>query len=1105
MRGLFLPLVYLACAALPASAAEVDYLRDVKPILSARCYACHSAVRQKAGLRLDALSLIHKGGKSNPVIVPGKADQSLLLDAVLARDRPRMPPQGEGEALKDGDIATLRAWISQGAKGPNEPIPADPRNHWAFRPPSKAPAPAVRNPPAEIRNPIDAFVMTAWQKQGLHPNPPAERAVLLRRVFLDLVGIPPTRDELHAFLADKSPDAYEKVVDRLLASPQYGERWGRHWMDVWRYSDPFGFGQEYRYSQRHIWRWRDWIIESLNADKGYDRMIVEMLAGDEIAPADRDTLRATGYLARNWYKFNRNAWLQDSVEYTSAGFLGLTLRCARCHDHKYDPLPQQDYYRFRAFFEPHDIRIDPLPGQPDLMKDGVARAFDAHADAPTYLFRRGDERTPDKSRLLTPAVPAVLGGDLLVKPVQFAGPDLLRALEPAAVEARRLARADLQAADEGVKKSTEAVAAARRRLEQLAKGVKPVEEPAPPFLHDTFAKARPDVWQVIRGQWAWEKGRLVCQTPSPFATVTTKTNHPANLMGRVRYRTTGGGVRSVGLSYDVAGDSFQAIYINAGDNSAVRAFHRLKGQDAYPQEGVVPHPVKVGEEITLDFAVRGDLLNTWVNGKLRNVYRLPTPRQAGAFSLWTHDATAEFLELRLDAVGEGVLLAETPGQDRPSPVGGPLVLTRADAEQALRQAEADAEAMLRKQAIARAAIAAVEARVAADQARFAGSTDRLGPLARAATRAERKVAVLQAEAALNLAEQALTQAKAGPMPQTAPAKQALTAAEQKQAAAKQSLTAAQALAARDEDAYTPLVRLNPAASTGRRLALARWITDRNNPLTARVAVNHIWMRHFGKPLVASVANFGLAGKKPSHPELLDYLAVEFMESGWSMKKLHRLIVTSTTYRLDSHASDPANLAADPENIYLSHMNPRRMEAEAVRDSILATAGQLDRTLGGPILDETQGQTSRRRTIYFRFNTEYRIQFLDQFDAASTTECYERRESVIPQQALALANSALALNQSRLLARQLSQTAAEPGAFVIAAFEQVLSRPPTPAEKTRCERFLREQAELVKDPAKLQPFPPGPDAVTPAAADAGQRARENLIQVLYNHNDFVTIR
>jgi hypothetical protein len=1095
----------LASAA-PVPAAEVDYVREVKPIFSARCFACHGAVRQKAGLRLDALPLIHKGSKYNPVIVPGKSDESLLIDAVLGKDHERMPPKEEGEALTAKEIATLRAWIDQGAKGPNEPIPEDPRRHWAFRAPVRPPVPHVAGTQASV-NPVDAFVIAARAWQGVRPNPPADRALLLRRVYLDLIGLPPTRAELHAFLEDSSSDAYEKVVDRLLASPQYGERWGRHWMDVWRYSDPFGYGEEYRYSQRHIWRWRDWIIESLNQDKGYDRMVVEMLAGDEIAPADRDTLRATGYLGRNWYKYNRNAWMQDTVEYTAAGFLGVTLRCARCHDHKYDPITQQDYYRFRAFFEPHDVRIDPVPGQPDLSKDGVARAFDARPDAPTYLFRRGDERTPDQSRGLTPGVPAALGGTLAVRPVRPTGSDLLRAIGPAAEEARRLARAELQSAEAAVKQSAEAVAAACRRLDQAAAGGQPADASLPLFLHDTFAMPRPDVWTIVRGKWAWEKGRLVCQAPSEFATVTTKANHPAGLAGRVRYRTTGGGIGSVGLSYDVAGDGFQAIYINAGNSSAVRAFHRVKGQDVYPAEGVVPYAVQFGQEVTLDFAVRGNLLNTWVNGKLCNVYRLATPREAGTFSIWTHDATAEFLELRLESLPESVPLAEKPGEDRRSPVGGPVKLTKADAELALRKVEVEAETAKSRQTAAQAVLNAVEARVVAEQARYAEPVDlaRAATLARAAGKVERRATVLQANVTVLLAEQALARTQAAPPTQDAAVKKALAAAEQNLASAKLALAAARGEAARDDSAYTPLVKLNPAGSTGRRLALAQWITDRKNPLTARVAVNHIWMRHFGKPLVASVANFGLAGKKPTHPELLDWLAVEFMESGWSMKKLHRLLVTSATYRLSSQAGDATSVAADPDNRTLWRMNPRRMEAEAVRDSVLHVAGQLDPTMGGPILDEKSGLTVHRRSVYFRFNTEYRMQFLDQFDAASTTECYERRESVIPQQALTLFNSALLLNESRVLAGRLSQSAPEPAAFVTAAFEQVLGRPPTAAERARCERFLREQAGVVKEPSKLEPFPAGVDAVTPPAADPARRARENLIQVLFNHNDFVSIR
>ncbi len=236
------------------------------------------------------------------------------------------------------------------------------------------------------------------------------------------------------FLADRSDDAYEKVVDRLLASPRYGERWGRHWMDIWRYSDWYGFRQnnDVRNAQRNMWYWRDWIVDSLNEDKGYDRMILEMLAGDEIAPNDPKTLRATGYLVRNWYRFSRNVWLEDTVEHTAAGFLGITLKCARCHDHKYDPIKQEEYYQFRAFFEPYDVRLDRVPGGADVDKNGLPRVFDgeprdATTEAPflpaiyseTHLFIRGDEKNPD-SKTLAPNVPRILGGtDIKIVPVKL--------------------------------------------------------------------------------------------------------------------------------------------------------------------------------------------------------------------------------------------------------------------------------------------------------------------------------------------------------------------------------------------------------------------------------------------------------------------------------------------------------------------------------------------------------------------------------------------------------------------------------------------------------------------------------------------------------------
>ncbi|HJT34936.1 MAG TPA: DUF1549 domain-containing protein, partial [Pirellulales bacterium] len=289
------------------------------------------------------------------------------------------------------------------------------RYRWTpFRPIERPKVPSAARPDW-VRNPIDAFIAAEHQQHALTPRPEASRHVLLRRVYLDLIGLPPTREQLHAFLNDRSPVAYENVVEQLLASPQYGERWGRHWMDVWRYSDWAGWtdGKQIRDSQPHIWRWRDWIVESLNADTGYDQMLREMLAADELYPGDSAKLRATGYLVRNYKMLSRETWMQDTVMHTAQAFLGLTLGCARCHDHMYDPIGQDEYYRFRAIFEPHQVRLDRLPGQPDTTQDGLARAYDADVAVATYLFERGDDRKPDKEHPLAPGVPSLLG------PIEF--------------------------------------------------------------------------------------------------------------------------------------------------------------------------------------------------------------------------------------------------------------------------------------------------------------------------------------------------------------------------------------------------------------------------------------------------------------------------------------------------------------------------------------------------------------------------------------------------------------------------------------------------------------------------------------------------------------
>ena len=275
--------------------------------------------------------------------------------------------------------------------------------------------PAVRDSNA-IHNPIDLFVMAQLEGQGIAPNPEARKATLLRRVTIDLTGLPPSAHELHFFLKDNREDAYERLVDRLLDSPQYGERWGRHFLDVWRYSDWAGYGTQVRDSQPHIWRWRDWVVDSLNANVGYDQMVLAMLAGDELAPESTDALRATGFLVRNYKLLSRERWLQETVDHASQAFLGLTLGCARCHDHMYDPIRQRDYYEFRAIFEPHKVRIDRLPGEADTNKVGLARAFDADLEAKTFVFERGDERAPGKAPV-APNVPEALGGHYAISEV----------------------------------------------------------------------------------------------------------------------------------------------------------------------------------------------------------------------------------------------------------------------------------------------------------------------------------------------------------------------------------------------------------------------------------------------------------------------------------------------------------------------------------------------------------------------------------------------------------------------------------------------------------------------------------------------------------------
>ncbi len=1140
---------------------DVDYLKEVKPLLTAKCVACHGPLRQRGRLRLDTAKFLVQGGESGSAIVAGDSAQSVLIEAVLGSNgRTKMPV--DAEELKPEQIEVLRRWIDSGAKAPDDEPIADPREHWAF----KKPVGQVFNPPSRFwqvenlphNNPIDMFLAAEYQSRGLTPLPEADKPTLLRRVFLDLIGIPPTRDELHSFLNDNSPDAYEVVVDRLLESPLHAQRWAKHWMDIWRYSDWYGSrgGNELRNSRRHIWRWRDWIIESLKADKGYDRMIHEMLAADEIAPGDRDMQRASGFLGRNYYVFNRHVWLQDTVEYTGAAFLGLSFKCCRCHDHKYDPLAQEEYFRFRAFFEPHNVRTDRLVGKPELitgnwpagafagatLKDGADVVFDADLSAATYLLERGNEKNPVTEKPLAPGVPAVFGAtDLKIEPIALPVEAYYPDFRPERREELLAnAHAAITRAEVDAVKARDLIEAARQKLTEResrsASGKS--DSQTPPFLDDQFTAHRTDVWKVLSGDWQFAEGKLSLKAPGHFTTIATLQNHPRDFKATLKYRTlAGGSVGSIGLFFDVVElKHAQAVYthINAS-SSGVQAFHRQNGQEAYPAAGIVNMPLKLNEEITLEITACGPELNIWINGELKLTYTMPVPRQPGRFALWCHAGLAEFTSLRITA-------AET---------------TRDELQLAVKSAES-AVALTDKQIeIARAEAKSVEARIAAEVAKYMSS--RSGSretsesrehrslttsataftlatavtldeqLARDASRAERTAALAKAELEALQAEQQFHLTKNAVKPDDIKTQVAIKAAETKLNAAKAAIEIAKTNAVKEDTTYMPLGPTYPTTSSGRRLALACWLTSPDNPLTARVAVNHIWKRHFGTALVPSVANFGLNGKKPTHPALLDWLAVEFMESGWSQRRLHRLMVTSAAYRRESSDTSPTlergteaqaiadlepslarracmlnNAKLDPDNRHYWRANSRRMEAEVVRDSLLSLTGCLDSSFGGPELEPATADASPRRSLYFRLTPDDQATMLELFDGPLPAECFERSESIVPQQALSLVNSPVALTQSRLLARILSEAPSDAD-FIRAAFEAVLTRAPSNDELASSEKFLQRQAVLLVDPNKLTRTTTGLATSVPPSTDPRLRARENLVHVLLNHQDFVTIR
>ena len=703
--------------------------------------------------------------------------------------RGRAPPR-HGRACPQGGRRRPRARSGQTPAAANWSAASKPNRTTAACPPKGSPSPATRLPcfpaglpPAQPGRPMKnrpKIRAATGRSKSPQVDPCRDVAAALVEPDRRLSRRPPTASRPHAagrggqadpapatllgsdrpaadgrrscatFSDDPRPDAWERVVDRLLANPHYGERWGRHWMDIWRYSDWYGLGEQVRNAQKHMWHWRDWIVESLNEAKGYDRMLEEMLAADEIAPLDANARRATGFLVRNYYLFNRTTWLDATVEHTSKAFLGVTLNCAKCHDHKFDPFSQVDYYRFRAIFEPYQVRMEMLPGETDLERDGLptrVRRPPRRADLPLAAGRREAARSIAIAgrRRAGRARVAGVRGDTRQPP----GRSVVAVA--ATVCPRHVFRRGRPAGRAG-----------RPRLGEC---------PQPPQGDRRPPRQR-------RRPWSDAKGSLRAGS------------HPRELCGKVAASGRGASLDGAGL-------------VRSRPRAAEGNF-----RDGTPSGSPQPPP----------------------NWRGPNRFRRPTPTRPR--SNWQ------------------------PRRGRPhsSPDKG----------------RAAAGALARKRAIEHSK----------------------GPL---------DVAAL---AAIRGAE--------GP---------------------------AETEAAR----RTPF----PRTSTGRRTALARWLVDRKNPLTARVAVNHVWMRHMNRPLVESVADFGLRSPSPPEKELLDWLANDFMDHGWNLKRLDRLIVTSHAYRRssDGNQADAATRQADPENVYFwkypsvtargggdsrRHFLPRRRPRRAAR-------------------------------------------------------------------------------------------------------------------------------------------------------------------------------
>ena len=990
-RVVFYALPFIAAAWIPGARAaqdKVDFNRDIRPILSDTCFTCHGPdeAKRKSKLRMDlrdaALLPAKSGAKA---IVPGKSAESELIKRVSSSDNDeRMPPS---KTLSKEQVELLKRWIDQGAEY---------QGHWAFQTPKQPELPAVQNE-KWARNPIDRFVLARLAKDGLKPSAEADKATLLRRASLDLTGLPPTPAEAAAFAADTSPDAYEKQIDRLLASPRYGEMMALKWLDFARYADSNGYQSD---SSREMWHWRDWVIDAYNKNMPFDEFTIEQLAGDLQKNPSRDQLVATGFnrnhrltseggsIAEEW----RTETVIDRVETTSETWLGLTMGCCRCHDHKFDPITQREFFKFYAFF-------NNVPESGMVGKDGVN-------SAPTIAVPSAQQATE-----LTRLESDVSAAAQQLAAAQLKVPSLIGAWETefrATLKKSVVAWKDLEPKD--VKSEGGATLTKQADGSWLASGKNPT--------NDTYAASAP----LLKGEFS---GLLVEVYPD------------ASLPNQSLGRNSNGNFVLTGVEAEISAPSLaKPIEIDF-----------VKAESDYEQKGyevkfiVEDKPKKgKGAKDKPGWAVDGNDVTKRLPRKAMFLTAAPVavPENATLTVRLKHDGIAahNIGRFRLSASTLPPALIKMTGEKIPAWLRTTLELDPAKRTPAQR---AELEKFFRE------------------------NTDNPYKQAESASAKAKK-----AVEALNEKISTVMVMKEMDTPRDA------------------FILIRGQYDKKGEKVEAGLPACFPAMPAGapmNRLGLAKWIVDPENPLTARVQVNRFWEKFFGCGLVKTSENFGSQAEWPSHPELLDWLATEFVRSGWDMKAIQKLMVTSATYRQAS-AVTPALIEKDPENRLFARGPRFRLQAETIRDQALFAAGLLVDTIGGPsvrpympdkVWDETSvygnlrnykhdnGDGLYRRSMYTIWKRTCAPPQMLIFDASGRETCTVKRSRTnTPLQALTLLNEVTYVEASRALAEHMIKDGgATPDTRIALGFRRALGREPSEAETKVLIGGLQKRLEQYK--------------------------------------------